>query len=351
MKHFSSLAFFLLIGTCVLALTSLSFSFFVYSSLSRSSISAHSSEATIGLTVETAPGGTSCGDGTCNGVETCSTCSADCGACAGGGTGGGGGGGGGPPARPPNFVVANDNFNIQLVSGQSESHEIIVENKGLMTITVTLSVTGIGSYISFNTNTLTLAPGQKLPLTFTVLAPEPGVYAGKIILQYQGISREVLVLLNVVSEGVLFDATVTIPDLYRVLRLGQRLPTLIELTEVGGESGVDVTMNYIIKDFDGNVKYTESETFYVLGTKSFSKRFSTAGLDPGDYVLGVELVYPGGFATSSAHFKISDSLITPQTWIAFGAFLVAIIVVALSVTFYIRHRGERKPFKPQRVLS
>ncbi len=36
----------------------------------------------------------SCGDSTCNGSETCSTCSADCGSCPSGGGGGGGGGGG-----------------------------------------------------------------------------------------------------------------------------------------------------------------------------------------------------------------------------------------------------------------
>jgi len=36
--------------------------------------------------------GPSCGDGSCNGSETCSSCPADCGQCGGGGGGGGGGG-------------------------------------------------------------------------------------------------------------------------------------------------------------------------------------------------------------------------------------------------------------------
>lgn len=40
-----------------------------------------------------------CGDGSCNGSETCSTCSTDCGVCGSGG-GGGGGGGGGAPSIP-----------------------------------------------------------------------------------------------------------------------------------------------------------------------------------------------------------------------------------------------------------
>jgi len=44
--------------------------------------------------IEVAP---SCGDASCNGSETCSSCATDCGQCNNGGGGGGGGGGGAPP--------------------------------------------------------------------------------------------------------------------------------------------------------------------------------------------------------------------------------------------------------------
>jgi len=45
-------------------------------------------------------GGPYCGDAICNGDETCSSCSGDCGSCStGGNTGGGGGGGGGGSTR------------------------------------------------------------------------------------------------------------------------------------------------------------------------------------------------------------------------------------------------------------
>ena len=322
------------------------FSIWVYSSDFGTKISAHSSsEASVGLSVEGS--GSICGDSVCNGAETCSTCAGDCGACSGtgsGGSSGGGGGGGGSSVGKPNFKVNKENFNLKIVSGESETHEVIIENTGDSILNIKLSVTGIEKYISFNTNSISLSPGEKMSLTFTIDAPEPGIYAGKIILTYQGITREVLILLNVVSEGVLFDATITVPDLYRVLRPGQRLPALIELLEVGGETGVDVTMNYVIKDFDGNIHYTESETFYVLGAKSYSKRFSTNGLEPGDYVLGVELIYVGGFATSTAHFRVSDSVVTPQTWVAIGALILSIVVALFAVVFF-RKRSNQQSFK------
>jgi len=56
------------------------------------------SGASISFPVTMSSGVISCGDGSCNGTETCSSCSADCGRCSGGG---GGGGGSTPPPTPP----------------------------------------------------------------------------------------------------------------------------------------------------------------------------------------------------------------------------------------------------------
>jgi hypothetical protein len=334
---------FLLVISSILAILSLIFSIWVYTYDHGPKIAAHSTaEGSVGVFVEVS--NATCEDNLCNGAETCSSCPEDCGICStppSSSSGSSGGGGGGAAYASANFNVDEDNFNLKIVSGESETNEVIIENTGTTPITLTIGVTGIESYVYFNSNSITISPGQKYPLRFTINAPEPGIYAGKILLTYQGITREVMVLLNVVSEGVLFDATITVPDLYRVLREGQRLPALIELLEVGGETGVDVTMNYVIKDFDGNTRYTESETFYVNGAKSYSKRFSTLGLEPGDYVLGVELIYVGGFATSTAHFRISDSLITPQTWVAIGSIVVALIVCSLAIVFF-KYKGRSR---------
>ncbi len=317
----------------------------LFTDLSTSISTRASSNANVGFSVETSVA--ICGDSLCNGAETCSTCSTDCGTCAvtstgtsGGGAGGGAGTAGGYQAQP-SFLIDNENFNVQLVSGESESKQVNILNNGPTTIKISVKVTGIDKHISFENTSIVILPGESFPLIFTLNAPEPGIYAGKVILSYQGITKEIFVLFNVVSEGVLFDATVTIPDLYRVLKMGQRLPVLIELLEVGGESGVDVTMNYVIKDFEGNTKYSESETFYVLGAKSYNKKFSTSGLNPDDYILGIELSYPGGFATSSAHFRITETpVIALQTWIALGGLIIAIIVITLLVLFYRRKNSD-----------
>jgi len=301
----------------------------------------------VNFTIEVAP--SVCGNNVCEGFETCSTCSNDCGVCASPTPSGSSSRSGG--GASPRFELSDDSLTINAVSGTSDSKQFIITNTGLVSLILKISTTGITPYLASIPKAVVLAPGESFPLTFTLNAPEPGVYAGKIVVEFENVKRELIVLYNIFSEGVLFDTTITIPDLYRVLRAGQRLPTLIELTEVGNEGGVDVTMNYVIKDFDGRTHYTESETFYVQGTKSYSKRFSTNGLNDGDYVLGVELVYPGGFATSSTHFKISSKAITLQNWVAIISGIVALIVVIFAFVFFIRRNKKEDTSKKTKVKN
>ena len=327
----------LLVIAVISSLTSLSFSIWIYTFDFSSKLSAHSSsQAEIGLSVEQS--NAYCGDNLCNGAETCSSCSADCGACS---SGSSGGSGGGSSYSAANFKVNKDNFNIKIVSGDSQTNEVIVENTGNIPLNIKISAVGIENYIEFSSDSIYISKGGVTSFNFKVNGPEPGVYAGKIILTYQGITKEILVVLNVVSEGVLFDTVVTVPDLYRILRQGQKLPALIELLELGQETGVEVTMTYVIKDFEDHIYYTESETFYVKGAKSYSKRFSTSNLSPGDYILGVELSYIGGFAVSTAHFRISDSIITPQTWVAIGSIILTVLVIILAILFF-RNKSKEK---------
>lgn len=62
----------------------------------------------------TGSSGPSCGDGSCNGTESCSSCPSDCGECPGGGGGGGGGGGAGSNTNtnePPVITCDGADFN------------------------------------------------------------------------------------------------------------------------------------------------------------------------------------------------------------------------------------------------
>ena len=85
-----------------------------------------------------------CGDGTCNGGETCSTCAADCGACSmptssGSGGGSGGGGSGYNPKKTlieeqnqtiSNLTKTNDNLGIGIATLNENIEDEVIEVKG-----------------------------------------------------------------------------------------------------------------------------------------------------------------------------------------------------------------------------
>lgn len=115
-------------------------------------------DASIGEDYITAPNDcTSCGDGTCNNGETCSTCAQDCGACpvtpSGGGSGGGGGGGsGGGGSQPLSGSSDSDFTELNINRLNEESEEIGIGggmtggvigaglNKGISTLLVILFI-------------------------------------------------------------------------------------------------------------------------------------------------------------------------------------------------------------------
>src|SRR3989344_5525196 len=108
---------------------------------------------------------------------------------------------------------------------------------------------------------------------------------------------------------------------------GTNLVAQVNLLEVGSISEqIDVVANYFIKNYIGNSYLEESETFSVTGSKEYTKEFFTENLPPGTYALGVEIVYPGAFATSSVQFEVVE-----RKGITFYAIAAAVGIVLVGV--------------------
>ena len=106
---------------------------------------------------------------------------------------------------------------------------------------------------------------------------------------------------------------------------------------------MDVTLNYVIKDFSGIVHLTESETLAILDQKSISKEFHTEELVPGDYVLGTELIYADGVAVASSQFKVKSKL-----GVEIGEIFIIVLIViasAVLVVIYLIVRRYRRMLK------
>jgi len=199
----------------------------------------------------------------------------------------------------------------------------------------------------FSKTSMVLASGEKRDLEFTINAPkETGVYTGKIIIETLNTRKEILVSVNVKTEDSLFDLTIEIPSELKILKVGENIVAQIGMIQAGVKQKLDVTLEYVVKDFDGIIYYEESETIAVFDQKSIQKEFNVGALSPGSYLLGVELFYPNGVAVASSQFRIEEDikLLGREQFILVG--IVALVIISLLVVI-IKYK-RRKVYHPIR---
>jgi hypothetical protein len=245
----------------------------------------------------------------------------------------GGGGGGGAPIVSGELVINPRSLNVPLILGETKFRKISLYNKGDADIDVSVAVADLADYlvISEKDSSFVLKPGETRYINVKVIAPgEVGVYTGKILIN----GEEVLVSLSVSTKKILFDVGITIPDAFKSIISGNKIKAQVNLIPMGEDPYLDVTLNYVVWDFDGKVYLTESETMLIDGQKSFVKDFSTQNLPAKDYVLGLEVLYPStnpsDVAVSSSHFEILAEEKQP-----FPIYLFIILILAASILLMI----------------
>lgn len=234
------------------------------------------------------------------------------------------------------YSVSTSSIKSELVIGRSKENKFKIENTGEERLDFSLSVSGVEEFISLSDNSFSLDAGESKTITVEMKGEDFGAYSGKIIITAGGIVKEVLVIIEVKSEVVLFDVKMDIPSDYKEVEQGEDLKAQITLLNVGVPQEVDVITTYLMKDFTGNVIYESSETFAVDKQKSYVKSFpvsSRTGL--GDYLAVIEVRYSNSFAVSSEMFKVvGKTTVTLQKLLKTPLYnLVLIIAIAAIVLF------------------
>ncbi len=290
----------------------------------------------------TCGGGTYCGDGTCNGGETTATCSADCKVVGGAGGGGGGGGGGAPTVVIPvitGLELDTNEITLDMVVSSIREKVIRVTNTGTADAKIETSSGDFGEKVVFADKSFVLKPGESKDLKIFISGGDKAeILTGKLNIG----GKEILLAVNVKSQKLLFDAMIVIPDSSKQIKPNSKVNAQVTLIPMGDNPRVDVTLNYIVKDYNGKVYLKESETVLVDQQKSFKKQFYTKDLPTGNYILGLELVYPNGVATSSSHFEIAENIPISFKTILISLIVASVVVMGLIVYFIIRIGKKKK---------
>lgn len=269
-----------------------------------------------------------------------------------------GGGGGGAPSgggggaiitkeeEEKDFSVSPSSVKTKITLGGSSHQTLTVRNTGDVALTISLSVEGVKDYLFLSDNILTINPDQAADVTLNFIGKKVGGFTGRILLMADGIEKEIPVIIESITEKVLFDAKLDIPTAYAVVNPGGTLKSQITLLNIGAPEKVDVVVTYLIKDLRGNIIYEETETFAVEKQASFAKSFKIPkDLEEGSYVAIMEVRYADSFAVSSQLFEVKEKKSIVEQIAArntSSAMAIALVLIVFAIIVLLRFTLIRK---------
>ncbi|MCK5624305.1 DUF4215 domain-containing protein [Candidatus Pacearchaeota archaeon] len=248
---------------------------------------------------------------------------------------GGGGGSGGAL-----ITVDPTSFNVNLAINTNIDRTLTITNAGSEFATISISQQDLDMNVILPVTELTLNAGEVKKITITFVGTsKTGIYTGRLIVG--GIS--IPVSLNVRTKLLLFDSNIIVLNENYLVEQGDKLRTQVTLIPMGEKERMDVTLNYVIKDYQGKTYLTKSETLLIDEKIEFKRNFATGALPLGTYIVGLELIYPNGVAPSSAHFEVTER--TPISIfgkIIFFLIILIIIILILLIIFLIKRERDKK---------
>ena len=253
-----------------------------------------------------------------------------------GGPGSGGGGGGDDVTIPTNqFIIGPSEINLNLLTNTNREQLIVVRSNVNYTLNLTLAQSNLDDKLILTETRIILKPGEikEIRAIFVALG-ETGIFTGKI---YVG-GKFIPVTLNIKTKLLLFDSNIIVLNKDYLVKQGDKLRTSVTLIPMGDPERLDVTLNYLIKDYEGNLFLTRTETVLVEEQVNFRRTFDTGILPLGEYIVGLELIYPNGVAPSSAHFEVIEK--TPTTLFGKIVFFllngILILLILLIIVVIVR---------------
>jgi len=262
--------------------------------------------------------------------------------------------GGGPsaPEEVKDFSVNRDLIKLLLKQGGDKSELLIVKNIGDVKLEFVVDVSEISDFVIVDEYAFELASGEEKTLKFDFYASEikaPDVYTGRIKITSEGIEKIINTIIEVLQKEALFDINLIIFPETKEVKPGEIVKANLTMINLGDLQDIDVELELIIKNMQGEIIDSKHETLAVLGKGiNITRNFKLSKkIKPGDYVLYTKLTYNKSIATASDIFKVIEGekpskLVTGICWIILGILLVLIILIYFIIRKYIKIREERK---------
>lgn len=236
----------------------------------------------------------------------------------------------GPSPRPPpsltGFIVVPESFEINLELGTSVERSIIIRNLESREMTLSISKNDSHGIITLEKTSVRIGPEEVEEVMIKFTSPrERGIYQAEIIVDDKIIPVE----LRVFEQLLLFDSRIIVLNRESKVVRGEDLKTRSTLIPMTQDPRVDITLDFKIVDYLGNVYVRESETLLIQEQIDFDKDFKTRDLPPGLYLVTLDLIYLNGIAPSSAHFEV----LAPDrpNFLAIIIFILLLLILIIGI--------------------
>lgn len=192
-------------------------------------------------------------------------------------------------------LVSAKDFEVQttlvkesIVLGGETSAMILVENKADYEQVFSLSSEGLGKEVSFKEEVFVVGAGESKSFEIFLKDVENivGVYIGYLILENDKSSAKIPLILTVEEEEPLFAILQESLATHKNIYPGGELWVEIKFFDLVQSGVKEIKLNYEIKDFEGNVLFSEKGTKIIENSEVMTKVVSISkDFSKGDYVF------------------------------------------------------------------
>lgn len=208
-----------------------------------------------------------------------------------------------------------ESIKVLLRVGTTFEQPLKIKNLGSYDFNIMLTPKSIEKFINISEEEFVMYAlwEKEIKLRFFALPDQqPGVYTGSILLEAEPspgrgetITKSIPVVIEIESKDVLFDATLDIPADYREVMPGEEVRGLVTIFNLRKVNPVEISVDYIIKDMEGNEIAREKDVLSVEEQVSYEKSMMIPeDAAEGDYLFIVQTRYGDSFSTTSQKFIV-----------------------------------------------
>jgi len=265
------------------------------------------------------------------------------------GSGSGGGGGGGiiaPITTVKDFIIDKEEILISLEKGGTKKETtIIIRNIGNTLISLNLENSGLENFMEISETSFNLNPGESKGVILEFLASKetiPDLYVGKLLVNSNGLKKEVLISVLVETRDSLFDVELEIPYRFEYVLPGENVSAEITMFNLGEEEA-NVFIEYIIKDENGNQIVLEEENRTIKNQVKITKTLKIPEeAASGKYIFYVKGNYLEEVAIASEFFNVGKRPFLKQRILFYTLINIVALIILFAIIYKIRKKKKLK---------